>query len=356
MKPQSTELTSINYSSLQQSTILIFLLILFSILDFMLPLGVAAGVPFVIVVLAAYWHPNPKSVVYIAIICSLLVLLGFFLSPQGGELWKVIINRAIAIIVILITAVLIVKIKKYLKQANIAQKQAETSNKAKSIFLSSMSHELRTPMNAIIGFGQLLEMKLEGKQKRNIQEIMNASTHLMKLIDEVLDLSGIESGEIEFHIEDHSLHQILHESLIMMESIAEEKNIKIVDQISNNNDHKIKVDGMRFKQIIINFLSNAIKYNKNDGKITLSSNLTASNQLRISVTDTGKGLTEEQISNIFKPFNRAGMENSNISGTGIGLVICKQLAEKMNCTIGVISQPDSGSTFWLDINLSNNDK
>jgi PAS domain S-box-containing protein len=228
---------------------------------------------------------------------------------------------------------------------------AEKANLAKTDFLSSMSHELRSPLNAILGFAQLMENSdpRPGKiEAARIAQILQAGWYLLKLINEILDLAGIESGQVSLSWEAVSIAEIMYESRAMMELQATQRGITMVFPTFDA-PLWVTADRTRLKQIVINLLSNAIKYNSVNGSVVVTCAATGPGRIRIGVTDTGAGLTAYKISQLFQPFNRLGEEMGAVSGTGIGLVVTKRLVELMHGSLGVESVVGAGSTFWCEL-------
>ncbi len=230
-----------------------------------------------------------------------------------------------------------------------ARAEAERANLAKSEFLSSMSHELRTPMNAILGFGQLMEYDdtLPAEHQDNVKEILKAGSHLLDLINEVLDLAKIESGRIELSMEGVGLQALAEDCRHLIQPIADKAGIGLSFDLPA--ECAVFADRVRLKQVLLNLLSNAIKYNRPDGSVRLTATAGQPGQLRIAVTDTGHGIPPERIGDLFQPFNRLGAEAGEIEGTGIGLTITRRLVDLMGGEMGVDSTHGVGSTFWLEL-------
>ncbi len=239
-------------------------------------------------------------------------------------------------------------------ELQLAITSAEKANRAKSEFLSSMSHELRTPLGAILGFAQLIESGVPAPtalQKRSIGQILKGGWYLLDLINEILDLALVESGRLSLSLEPISLADVMLECQAMIESQAEQRSITVAYPRFDTPLY-VMADHTRIKQILINLLSNALKYNKPNGFVTISCHAVGLERLRISVEDTGEGLSAEQISHLFQPFNRLGQEQKTEEGTGIGLVMTKSLIDLMKGAIGVESTPGQGSIFWIELNLA----
>jgi|GEM_PF-303463 len=248
--------------------------------------------------------------------------------------------------------------KKTENALRIARDQAQNANRAKSEFLSSMSHELRTPLNGILGFAQLLEYNpknpLNRQQTEYVGHILTAGNHLLSLINEVLDLSKIESGNISLSIEPVDPRDSIEDCLALVAPIAEKQGVTITDKTGEAQLATVMADRGRFRQILVNLVSNAIKYNRPEGIVTIEATPSPNREslFRFSVTDTGYGIPDEKIAGLFEPFNRLGAEAGEIEGSGIGLTITRMLVELMDGSIGVRSKTDIGTTFWIDLPIA----
>lgn len=236
-------------------------------------------------------------------------------------------------------------------ELEIAKLAAEQANFAKSDFLSNMSHELRTPLSAILGFAQLMESSTPpptSTQMGNVTQILQAGWHLLKLINEILDLAVIESGKVSLSPEPVLLSEVMLECQAMIEPQAQQSNIHISFPRFEIPCF-VHADRTRLKQVLINLLSNAIKYNRLGGMVMVTSTPGTSGRMYINIEDTGQGLSEEKLAQLFQPFNRLGQEGGNNQGTGIGLVVTKRLVELMGGSIGVESKAGTGSKFWIEL-------
>jgi PAS domain S-box-containing protein len=230
-----------------------------------------------------------------------------------------------------------------------AREAAEAASRAKSEFLSRMSHELRTPLNAILGFGQLMELDATtDPQRENADHIMKAGRHLLHLINEVLDITGIESGRLQLSAEPVSVSEAVHEVFDLVGPLSAVGALTMT--LDGSADGRfVHADWQRLKQVLLNVVANAVKYNRPGGRVVVSCENSTADRLRIVISDTGCGIASEKVSRLFTPFDRLGAEQTGIEGTGLGLALSKRLVEAMDGEIGIRSQPGAGSTFWVDL-------
>ena len=240
------------------------------------------------------------------------------------------------------------------EQLRIEKDAAERVNEHKNRFLSSVSHELRTPLNAVLGFAQLLrfEPSIQSDRglQRKVEHILDAGHHLLSMVAEILDLASIDAGKIALAMTSIDAIQAMQNALEMVAPEAQLRNLRVSLKFSQETCW-VHADQRRLRQILLNLLSNAIKYNRHGGEIQVHVSCTAE-QVQFAVSDTGAGLSAEQVSHLFEPFNRLGAENSSTQGTGIGLVLCRHLAQAMAGRIDVSSVPGMGSTFTLCLRKS----
>jgi signal transduction histidine kinase len=234
-----------------------------------------------------------------------------------------------------------------------AKGEADRANAAKSEFLSRMSHELRTPLNAILGFGQLLQLEdLTEEQVESVDHILRAGRHLLGLINEVLDLARIESGHLALSPEAVEVHEVLNDTIDLIGPLAAERALDIHSPSPQECTWTIQADRQRLQQILLNLTSNAVKYNRHGGSISLTCSAAEEGRLRIAVADTGPGIPADKLPRLFTQFDRLGAEHSDIQGTGMGLVLAKRLAEAMGGALTVDSVEGQGTTFTLELSLA----
>lgn len=234
-----------------------------------------------------------------------------------------------------------------------AKEVAEQASQSKSEFISRISHELRTPLTAILGFSGILShsQKLEESVRADIGKINKAGQHLLSLIDDLLDISRIEKGNLTISQEPIKLDDLLEETRSLITPLAEKSEVELI--ITTPPQTLIlNADYMRLKQVLLNLLSNAVKYNRSGGRIELKVETVAAERVRISVIDTGVGIAAEKLDQLFEPYNRLGAENTSVLGTGIGMTISKQIIELMHGEIGVQSELGKGTQFWIELPLS----
>ena len=233
---------------------------------------------------------------------------------------------------------------------SIARREAERANRAKSEFLSRMSHDLRTPLNAVLGFAQLLDMdNLTADQRESVTQILEAGRHLLELMNEVLDISRIESGNLSLSPEPVLIAEIVEQVVKLMQPLGKTRQIEVSALANTTQARYVRADRHRLNQILLNLMSNAVKYNRPGGSVTVGCEEAPEGRVRIAVTDTGAGIPPEKLALLFTPFERLGADQTGIEGTGLGLALSRGLAEAMGGKVGVRSEIDRGSTFWVEL-------
>jgi len=230
-----------------------------------------------------------------------------------------------------------------------AKEEAERANTAKSEYLSRMSHELRTPLNAILGFAQLLELEdLGDVQRENLHFILSAARHLLALINEVLDIAAIEAGRLPLSLEPVAVADVVAETVSLIRPLADQHEVLLISPPQSPATH-VTGDRQRLKQILLNLLSNAVKYNRQGGTVQIGFEPAAGERLRVQVIDSGLGIPEHALDQLFVPFERLGSDESGVEGAGLGLPLSKRLAEAMGGTLEVSSTAGQGSCFWVEL-------
>jgi PAS domain S-box-containing protein len=239
------------------------------------------------------------------------------------------------------------------RAAQAARAEAERANEAKNEFLSRMSHELRTPLNAVIGFGQLLQLDaMDSGQSEGVEQILKAGRHLLELINEVLDISRIESGTMSLSLEPVHLRNVLDEALSLIRPLADELQVHLTPCPAERADLYVRADQQRLKQVLINLFSNAVKYNRHGGEVCVLCNELAEDRIEIAVADTGRGMSTDQLDRLFAPFDRLGAEGTGVEGTGLGLSLSRGLVKAMGGVITAESEPEAGTTMRVQLDAA----
>jgi signal transduction histidine kinase/ActR/RegA family two-component response regulator len=234
--------------------------------------------------------------------------------------------------------------------ARLARAEAERANNAKSEFLSRMSHELRTPLNAVLGFAQLLQMdELRPDQRESVEQIEKAGRHLLDLINEVLDIARVESGHLSLSVEPVEVGSAVAEALLLVRPLAAEREISVTLQESSALSLYARADRQRIKQVLLNLLSNGIKYNRERGSLVIRCSEVPGGRVRLEVADDGPGIPSDRLHRLFTPFERLGAEGTGVEGTGLGLALSKRLVEAMGGALEVSTAPGQGSTFSVEL-------
>jgi signal transduction histidine kinase len=235
------------------------------------------------------------------------------------------------------------------EEARAAREKAEAANGAKTDFLSRVSHELRTPLNAILGFGQLMEMegRLSAGQTSNLQHMMRGGRHLLDLVDELLDLTAVESGRLPLSLEPVPLQQAVGDALNMISPLTQRGSVRVVVHPFPFTDAHVTADRQRLMQVLLNLFSNAVKFNRRDGSVDIFCEIAGEGRLRLIIRDTGPGISPAGLERLFAPFER--LEASASEGLGLGLILAKRLMTAMGGELGVDSKVGEGSTFWIEL-------
>jgi signal transduction histidine kinase/ActR/RegA family two-component response regulator len=239
------------------------------------------------------------------------------------------------------------------EEARVAKEDADRANRAKDEFLSRMSHELRTPLNAVLGFAQLLEMdQVDPDQLDSVQQILKAGRHLLELINEVLEIARIESGRISLSLEPVGVSDALQNVMDLVRPIAEKRGVVLRSDAPPEPNPYVQADRQRLTQVLLNLLSNGVKYNREGGTVAVRCRESAHGRFRIEVQDQGRGIPPDKIGRLFNPFDRLDAEQTDVEGTGLGLALSKHLVEAMGGSVDVESEVDVGSTFSVELALT----
>jgi len=317
--------------------------------DLSVPLGVAGGVPYAIIVVLGLWLPNAFWILVLAGLGTTLTAVGYYASATGGIHWMVLTNRALALLIIWTCAGLAF----YLHRRTTAVIAANT---ARSNFLASMSHELRTPLNAILGFAQVLDADnktpLNETHKTFVGEILHSGRDLLGLVESLLDFAQVEGTDLPLKPVNLAPQPVIEGCLDMVAEDAGRDRIVLSNRVPPEGLPQIRIDTFRFRQAVTNLLTNAVKYNNPGGRVIVEYSVRPDGKLRIAVNDTGIGIARDQQDHVFEAFNRLGAEKSATPGAGVDLTITREMMEKMGGGIGFESFEGVGSKFWIEAPLA----
>ncbi len=338
------------------SSIALALAISILVLDLMLPLGVAGGVPYVALVLVGWWFPRREMIFVLALISTVLTVVGYFHSPEGGIPWVVLTNRAYALFAIWVTAIaiwvarrskaLVLQSEASLRQS---MQKAEAANVAKTEFLATVSHELRTPLNAINGFTDSILHETFGpiandKYKEYIEDIQHSGNHLNELIIDLLDVSAIEAGKLELNEEELDVKEQIEHSIRLISPRAKRRNVSFRVSVSDTMP-TLYADSRRLKEILLNILSNAVKFSHEGGEVSLEAQFNSGGWVAITVSDNGIGMNEIELVKAMEKFGQVENQNTRkFEGTGLGLPLSKALMELHGGNLEISSEKGVGTT------------
>jgi signal transduction histidine kinase/CheY-like chemotaxis protein len=278
------------------------------------------------------------------VVAALLAAIVETLSRRSGYAEALVASRTVEL------EATLAERSRFEAEARRASAEANVANRSKSDFLARMSHELRTPLNAVLGFTQLLEMEeLTPTQRESVDQVSRGGRHLLDLINEVLDITRIETGNLALSPEPVDAAEVMSEVVQLLSAIADRHGITLLGDLGVVGDVHVFADRQRLKQILLNLVANAIKYNRVGGSVSLHCTVERTDRLRINVTDTGPGIPAEHLDRLFEPFERLGAEQGEVPGTGIGLALSRRLAEAMGGSVDVDTTPGRGSTFWVEL-------
>ena len=355
------------------------------LLDLLLPLGVAGGVPYAVLVIAGWWFEKTRNIFVLAAISSVLIVAGYYLSAEGGIAWMVLTNRSLALLVVWATAILLAKAKRadlalqdseHVLQERVAmlenaerklERQGEDlvrmaddlkltsdealiASQAKSEFLATMSHELRTPLNAIIGFSEVMKDEMLGpvgnvKYHSYAGDIHSSGQHLLDLINDILDLSKVESGKDELHEEDIEVSEVIRAVVRLVKQRAEVQGVKLILDTPDGLP-KLRADKRKLKQILVNLMTNSVKFTEAGGTVKIGTRCSSDGGWEFEVVDTGIGIAPEDVTKAFSQFGQVdGDLSRTYEGTGLGLPLTKALTEQHGGSIELQSEIGFGTTI-----------